>query len=199
VIGAIESESKGFAAPRAVERAILISGSCSPVTARQIAWALEHGAAEVPLDTAALQNSRNLAADVDAVAQTAAAHFDQCRSVVIHTSRGPDDPRIAASKQTPQSGLNRERLGVILGRLLKRILELRQVERVAVAGGDTSGDIARTIGIDALEMLAPLAPGAPLCIAHSEHAAVDGVEFTFKGGQVGHDDFFGTLVRGVSR
>jgi len=198
-IGAIASESKGFAAPRAVERAILISGSCSPVTARQVAWALEHGAAEVPLDTAAFLNSPKLAADIDTVAQAAAAHFDQGRSVVIHTSRGPDDPRIAASQQTLQSGLNRERLGVILGRILKRILELRQVERVAVAGGDTSGDIARTIGIDALEMSAPLTPGAPLCIAHSEHAALDGVEFTFKGGQVGHDDFFGTLVRGASR
>jgi uncharacterized protein YgbK (DUF1537 family) len=25
---------------------------------------------------------------------------------------------------------------------------------------------------------------------------VTGVEFTFKGGQVGHDDFFGDLLRG---
>jgi uncharacterized protein YgbK (DUF1537 family) len=198
-IGAIESESKGFASPRSVERALMISGSCSPVTERQIAWAVEHGAIEVPLDTAALLNSHQLAADIDAVAQAAAVHFDRGRSVVIHTSRGPDDPRVEASKQTLRSGLNREALGVILGQILSKVLESRQVERVAVAGGDTSGDIARTIGIDALEMSAPLAPGAPLCIAHSEHAAVDGVEFTFKGGQVGHDDFVGTLVRGGSR
>jgi uncharacterized protein YgbK (DUF1537 family) len=68
------------------------------------------------------------------------------------------------------------------------------VRRAAVAGGDTSGYVAREIGIDALEMSAPLAPGAPLCVARSRRAEVDGVEFTFKGGQVGHDDFFATLL-----
>jgi uncharacterized protein YgbK (DUF1537 family) len=76
------------------------------------------------------------------------------------------------------------------------VLRSRRVERVAVTGGDTSGYVARTLGIDALEMAAPLAPGAPLCVAHSRHAEVDGVQFTFKGGQVGHDDFFGALVGG---
>lgn len=197
--GKIASESKGFRAPRAVDQAIMISGSCSPVTGRQIGWAIDHGVADVSLDTVAILQSASLATAIDSVVRSATSFLDNGRSIIIHTSRGPDDPRIAASKQTLESGLNREGLGVILGKILRQVLQSRPVERVAVAGGDTSGDIARTIGIEALEMAAPLAPGAPFCVAHSAHAAVDGVEFTFKGGQVGHDDFFGSLIRGESR
>ena len=105
--------------------------------------------------------------------------------------------RIAATKQSARTRPQRCRRSVLYwDESSATCSRARQVERVAVAGGDTSGAIARTIGIDALEMIGPLAPGAPLCVAHSRQAEVDGVEFTFKGGQVGHDDFFGTLLSG---
>ena len=116
--------------------------------------------------------------------------------MIVHTSRGPDDTRVAVASQSARERLTGEALGVILGRILGEVLRSRPLERVAVAGGDTSGAVARTIGIDALEMAGRLAPGAPLCVAHSRRREVAGVEFTFKGGQVGHDDFFGSLLRG---
>jgi uncharacterized protein YgbK (DUF1537 family) len=193
--GVLASESKGFAPPRPVERVVAVSGSCSPVTARQIAWGLAHGFAEVRLDPARLwEYGESEMAIVDAVERTI-AELDAGRSVIIHTSPRPDDRRNAATQSAPPA-LTGEALGVILGRILGEVLRSRPVERVAVAGGDTSGTIARTIGIDALEMVGPLAPGAPLCVAHSRHAEVAGVEFTFKGGQVGHDDFFGSILQG---
>jgi uncharacterized protein YgbK (DUF1537 family) len=67
---------------------------------------------------------------------------------------------------------------------------------VAVVGGDTSGQVARSLGIEAVEMIGPLEPGAPLCLVRSQDKIIDGLEVTFKGGQVGYDDFFGTLLRG---
>jgi uncharacterized protein YgbK (DUF1537 family) len=182
--------------PRAVDRVIVISGSCSPVTERQIAWAIAHGFAEVPLDTASLLQSRQPDAAIAELVRRVASEFDAGRSVIVPTSRGPDDPRIAGTRQSAPPGLTAEPLGVILGRILHGVLHLCRVERVAVTGGDTSGYVARAVGIDALEMAGPLAPGAPLCLARSHDAAVEGVEITFKGGQVGHDDFFGTLVAG---
>jgi uncharacterized protein YgbK (DUF1537 family) len=194
--GVLPSESKGFSPARPVERAIVASGSCSPVTGRQIAWALANGFAEVPLDTVRLVQSDTLNAEIAAVAERIVTEFDAGRSVIIHTSRGPDDLRIAATRQSVRSSLTSDDLGVILGRIIGQVLHTRTVERVAVAGGDTSGAVARAIGIEALEMIGPLAPGAPLCVAHSRREEVEGVEFTFKGGQVGHDDFFGSLLLG---
>jgi uncharacterized protein YgbK (DUF1537 family) len=150
----------------------------------------------VPLDTAGLLQSKQSDAAVADIAKQIVAQLDAGRSVIVHTSRGPDDSRIAVAKQSAELGLTARPLGVILGRILGEVLRSRRVARVAVTGGDTSGHVAREVGIQALEMAGPLAPGAPLCIARSRHAEVEGVEFTFKGGQVGHDDFFGTLVGG---
>lgn len=195
-IGVLPSKSKGFAAPQPVDRAVVVSGSCSPVTRRQIAWALANGLREVTLDTACVLDPSQRETAIADVVQRIINGLDAGRSVVVHTSLGSNDDRIAYTKQSSPHGLNARSLGVILGRILGDVLRSRPVERVAVAGGDTSGAVAREIGIDALEIVGPLAPGAPLCVAHSRHAEVEGVQFTFKGGQVGHDDFFGTLLRG---
>ena len=194
--GLVSPNKRDAASPQPVDRAVVMSGSCSPVTDRQIAWALDHGFAEVPLDTTRfLQSTRSMRSLLKLRSQVA-SQFDAGRSVIVHTSRGPDDDRIAATRQFVPPGLTSRSLGGILGRILGEVLRSRPVERVAVTGGDTSGYVAREIGIDALEMAGPLAPGAPLCVAHSRRPEIDGVEFTFKGGQVGHDDFFGSLLHG---
>jgi uncharacterized protein YgbK (DUF1537 family) len=148
-----------FAAQPAVaaERVIVISGSCSPVTARQIGWALHHGFAEVAVDVPKLLDSANLDADLSAIANDAKAHHDQGLSVIVHTTSGARDGRVATHGAAGDSA--KPRLGVMLGRILRDVLQSRRVSRVAVAGGDTAGDIARIVGIEALEMIGPLAPG----------------------------------------
>jgi uncharacterized protein YgbK (DUF1537 family) len=50
--------------------------------------------------------------------------------------------------------------------------------------------------IDALRIVGPLAPGSPLCVAKSSRPQIDGLEMTFKGGQVGHDNFFEKVLEG---
>jgi uncharacterized protein YgbK (DUF1537 family) len=182
-----------------VDRTVVVSGSCSPVTERQIAWALAHGFVEVPIDTARVLKSKQPDADVSEITKQVLTMLEEGRSVIVHTSRGPTDERISQTKQTAaQTGTMSDRLGTLLGRVLREVLQASRLPRVAVTGGDTAGYVARTLGIEALEMAAPLAPGAPLCVARSKDAAVDGVEITFKGGQVGRDDFFGSLLSGGS-
>ena len=45
-------------------------------------------------------------------------------------------------------------------------------------------------------MIAPLTPGAPLCRACLRRLPVDRLEIVFKGGQVGAENYFGTVKRG---
>ena len=52
---------------------------------------------------------------------------------------------------------------------------------------------AAALGIEALEMIAPLTPGAPVCRAHAPGSPADGGEFVFKGGQVGAQNYFEML------
>jgi len=184
----------------AIDGAVVISGSCSPVTDRQIAWALDHGAAEVVLRTPELADPATAEAEIDRAATTALTLHRAGKTVICHSSRGPEDPRRAATAGRLKSfGRDARRhsgevLGRSLGKILLRILLGGEIRRCVVSGGDTSFFVARTLGIEALEMVAPVAPGCPLCRAYIPGSPLDGMEVCFKGGQVGRDDFFDTVL-----
>lgn len=168
---------------------LVVSGSCSPVTDRQISWALDHGFVDVPLDTHNLGKSdgaNGIGTELERVTQGLRAGH----SVVVHSCRGPDDARLR------RTGTTAEQLGKALATILRQALQHYPLKRVAVTGGDTSGHVARELGIAALQVVGPMAPGSPLCVAHSDDRAMHGLEITFKGGQVGHDNFFGTVLKG---
>jgi len=149
---------------------LVISGSCSPVTAGQIAWAESHGFATIALG--------------DDTSAAASAALTAGRHTVIYTSRGaPGSAPIPAPE-----------LGSALGRLARGLVARHDVRRLVVAGGDTSSYAARALGIESLEMLAPLAPGAPLCRACAPGSPLDGLAVNFKGGQVGTPDYFGLVA-----
>jgi 3-oxoisoapionate kinase len=180
-----------------VDRTIILSGSCSPVTDRQIGWALDHGFAEVPIDTMKLRNPTQAEVEIESGAKEIIALIERGLSVIAHTSRGPSDSRLTASGCTNiQAAHGEHMLGGILARILRKVLRYCSVRRVGIVGGDTSGQVARGLGIEAVEMIGPLEPGAPLCVVRSTDNTIDGLEVTFKGGQVGYDDFFGTLLSG---
>jgi uncharacterized protein YgbK (DUF1537 family) len=177
-----------------VDRTLVVSGSCSPVTGRQIAWGLENGFAEVPIDTPAITQSQRIESETLQITQSALSALESGRSVIVHTgARRLEGPLQSAPADRRA---NASVLGTLLGRVLREAVRARFVRRAAVVGGDTSGVVARSLGIDALEFAGPLEPGAPLCIARSRDADVDGLEIVFKGGQVGYDDFFGTFQCG---
>lgn len=179
-----------------VDRTIILSGSCSPVTNRQIGCALENGFADVAVDPLKIRNSEQRELEISSIGIQIVDLLDRGQSVIVHTSRGPSDPRIAAARQVSESNDASLNLGELLGRILLKVLRHCQVGRVAIVGGDTAGQVARSLGVEAVEMIGPLEPGAPLCVVRSSDNTVDGLEVTFKGGQVGYDDFFGTLLSG---
>ena len=99
-------------------------------------------------------------------------------------SQALDSPTINAS------------IGGGLGDILKRLVRGARVKRAAVSGGDSSGYAMRALGAYALEALAPIAPGAPLCRVFSEDPHADGFQVALKGGQMGARDFFGSVRAG---
>jgi uncharacterized protein YgbK (DUF1537 family) len=119
------------------------------------------------------------------------------QSVILHTYRNlAETGSGVATARTTQTSGSRAAIGTALGRILRDVLTSCDALRVAIVGGDTSGHVARTLGITSLEMAGPLEPGAPVCIARGEDEAVDGLQLVFKGGQVGYDHFFDSLLRG---
>jgi uncharacterized protein YgbK (DUF1537 family) len=176
----------------AATKVLIGSGSCSPVTAEQIAWALKHGFFEVTLSAAKLAMNRSVLPEINRAVDAAAKMLQAGHSVIVHTTRGGADKHIAAKLK----GHPAQVLGAVLGKVLRGALEQCKVRRICIAGGDTSSFAARALGIEALEMVAPLTPGAPLCRAHAPGSPVDRCEMIFKGGQVGPENYFEIVKRG---
>ncbi|MFN8349174.1 MAG: four-carbon acid sugar kinase family protein [Spirosomataceae bacterium] len=179
---------------------LVISGSCSPVSAQQIAWAEQHGFASIDVDTTAVATQPN---DVSVLQKTIGEAIDKLaggQSVIVQTSNCNDDPRIDRATRilgsqgyTPAQirTLTGQIFGKALGRIAKEVFRSVPLTRLVVAGGDTSSYAARAMGIEAVEMLAPLTPGAPICLAHAPGSPLDQKQIIFKGGQVGAENYYG--------
>lgn len=190
----------------AVDQLLVVTGSCSPVNDRQIAWAERSGFHSVAIQTDRLVNADDSYAEVTRCVENATNELKRGKNVILHSSRGPNDDRVAKTRSALrrfglsdldirlQSG---QLLGPKLGAILKGILTVHPLPRIGIAGGDTSGFIARTLNITALEAIAPVAPGSPLCRVHADNA-LDGLQIIFKGGQVGSDNVWQTLLKGSS-
>jgi len=161
--------STGVATPRedwphvpATGPVLVISGSCSAVTGKQI-------------ETAIAAGWEGVDALSDSAVDDAATALLAGNNAILHTSIGPDDPRRSA--EFPDLG---KRLGEFTARITSKVPTVR---RLVFAGGDTSSHALTQLGIHSFQMISQLTPGAPLCQG-------DDFEIICKGGQVGPDDFF---------
>lgn len=169
-----------YPVPEKVAQILIASGSCSPVTAAQVAYALQHGFEEVVLNPDNIANADGLMPYISKTVQI----IREGKSVIVHTGCGGEN--IVKDRSIDTADL----FGTALGKIAKSVVAETSVQRIVVAGGDTSSYAARSMGIEAVEMTATLSPGAPLCKAHAPGSSLDGKEINFKGGQVGGEDYF---------
>ncbi|NVD42049.1 four-carbon acid sugar kinase family protein [Ensifer sp. HO-A22] len=177
-----------------VDQIAVVSGSVSPTTERQIRHAVDNGFEGIALDAvdfAAVDGAAALEAAVARGLQALASG----RSVIFYTALGPAADRGAAFSLEDGS---RHRLGERLGALLQQLITRAGLRRAVIAGGDTSSHALGKLSVEALTLRLPLpqSPGSPLCIAHSADPAVDGLEISLKGGQIGQDDYFSMIRDG---
>ncbi|QQV77340.1 four-carbon acid sugar kinase family protein [Sphingomonas aliaeris] len=183
-VGAIDTEAPSRPASTQ-DRMLVISGSCSPVTGRQIARGTASGYVAIRADVPALL--RGEAAEEDRLVREAVTALAEGGRGVVHSAEGPLDTNAAAAG---------ELLGIALGRVAGSAVRQTGLRRILFAGGDTSSHGVAQLGIDALTWAARIEPGAPLVRAHASDPEIDGLELVLKGGQMGGEDFFETVRRG---
>jgi 3-oxoisoapionate kinase len=170
-----------WAYPGKVSPLLVVSGSCSPVTAAQLAYAKSIGFEEVIIDALKIR--------IDGIIDEVIVNkinglLEQQKNVIVHTG----------DKQA--ENLSSEKLGTALGTIAKQAAEKAAVKRIVIAGGDTSSYAARAMEIEAVEMISPIVIGAPLCKAISKNKFINELEVNFKGGQVGSENYFELLLNG---
>jgi 3-oxoisoapionate kinase len=164
--------------PEAVDNLLVMSGSCSPVTERQIGHALRNGYEGIAIE----------GRTPEACVHEAALALRRGGKVVVYSSLGPLPAGVPARGDT---------LGRQIGSMLREIITRTGVRRVVLAGGDTSSHAISQLGLYALTWSAATQPGAPLCRAHSDSPELEGLELVLKGGQVGTEDFFERVRTGA--
>jgi len=202
-----EISSPNYASFAAVEKVLAISGSASPLSALQIDAAVAAGFVDMPIDASALVDAHRWEAASSKLVSDVLALLQQGRSVMLHTARGPADPRIEAmisslvspttSREQAKHGGGRL-LGMRLGLIVEAILLAAPLRRLLLSGGDTSSQITRVLAPDALEIEARLAPGAPLCRVISKRPHLSELQIALKGGQMGDESYFVKALRGTA-
>jgi len=199
-IGLIPAEPEGFRAPPA-SRIACVSGSVSPITAAQIACAVEQGFAPIPIDARQAIDPAAWERERGRAVERALAALGEGRDPIVYSAAGPEDPAVQALRAAVAAAkvsleTVNDRIGAGLGQILNNVLRESRLTRAVISGGDSSSHAASVLGVYALTAVAPIAPGSPLCRAHSSDPVLAGLEIALKGGQVGRPDFFCAVKAG---
>ncbi|WP_411958392.1 3-oxo-tetronate kinase [Paracoccus homiensis] len=165
-------------ATQATGRAVVLAGSCSEATRRQIAFAAQIWPIR-KLDVDRIAAGHDVVAETRDWVTAQPAHLP----VLIHGSADPKEVR-----QT-QRRHGKAAAGEMVERTLGELavaLRRQGFRRFVVAGGETSGAVVSALGIKALRIGPEIAPGVPW----TETLERDGLALALKSGNFGQDDFF---------
>ncbi|WDQ99306.1 four-carbon acid sugar kinase family protein [Devosia sp. J2-20] len=157
--------------------AVVLAGSCSRATREQVAqFSADHPALLV--EAAALMGGRITPEDALAFVK---AQGD--RTPIIYSSVAPD---LLKQVQTQFGGaVLAERLDRFFADTA-RLVVANGVRRLVVAGGETSGAVASSLGLTDVEIGPEIAPGVPVLVAQGETP----LALALKSGNFGTADFF---------
>jgi 3-oxoisoapionate kinase len=182
----------------AVDRLLVLSGSCSSLSAEQIAWAREAGFLTMRADLSLLTGEDPGA--LNALENRMLDALKSGTSVIVFTAEGPDDVLVsAASTQAISASAMAQRIGHVFARLARVAFAQAGLQRLVVAGGDSSSFTMRDIRASALEIKAShFGQNAHVCTLVSDDPLIHNKEVLLKGGQVGQANLYGLMLAGFS-
>ena len=182
----------------ATDRLLVLSGSCSALSAQQIAYARHSGFLCLRLTPELLFDEQH--AGLDVVIEQVLLALKNTQSVVIFTAEGPQDTHTHLLRDWTRewpAGQLAQRIGHVFARVAAEALKQTSLSRLVVAGGDSSSFTMRALGAQALQCKAShFAQNAHFASLVSEHAHIHGKEILLKGGQVGAEDLYALALSG---
>lgn len=160
--------------------AVILAGSCSAATRKQIDFALKSGIDALKIDPLELADGRQT---VQGICSWAAPRLSG-RPILVYSSADP------AEVSEAQAKLGRDRAGSLveeaLGQVSRTLVSQHDVRRIIVAGGETSGAVINALGVKALEIGPEIDPGVPW----TQVIGAQPVAIALKSGNFGSPEFF---------
>lgn len=185
-----------------VDRLLVLSGSCSALSAAQIDWAIDEGFKSIRITPEQLISADE--ATVQTLQQQMLTALAAGNSVVVYTAKGPDDDQVAAVQGKLPAGVSApafvaNRIGLLYARLARAAIVDAGLTRMVIAGGDSSSFTMRQLGAMALETKAShFKQNAHVCTLLSDDSQINGKEVLLKGGQVGTPELYGLMLKGFT-
>lgn len=171
---------------------LILSGSCSDATIRQLHEVQESHGDGVRMDVLRLMDDREC--EIARLYEAVVASVDRRGWALAYSTAGPAE-REDLSAQTVNRGRSAAHLGRSIesahSELARRVVAGGVVRRLVVAGGETAGAVATSLGLGALEIEEELDPGVPLM----REVDGSGLIVTFKSGNFGSADFFSKALQ----
>jgi 3-dehydrotetronate 4-kinase len=169
------TEADGF--DRSHSPALLLAGSCSEATRNQIKEFEQSGGKTYFMDPLKLISGEETVERIwDVISQ------NKEESILVYSSDTPEKVRDIQQKGKAE----------VAGRLEKATAELAEravqsgFHRIIVAGGETSGAVAKRLGYKGYHIGDSISPGVPIMIPTEDHR----IRMVFKSGNFGESDFF---------
>ncbi len=171
--GDLGGAARASAGPPESGPLLILSGSCSAATLRQLDRLRAAGCPVLQVDTESLDRNQ-----LDRLAAAAASEL-RGRGLAAVSSSAPAEARSGGE----QISIAIEQFfGALAGQLVREA----GVRRLVVAGGETSGSVVASLDIPAVEITGILDPGVPSLLSLGTPA----LRLALKSGNFGGDDFF---------
>jgi 3-dehydrotetronate 4-kinase len=166
---------------------LVVSGSMSPATRAQKAFALANGFAGLPVEPRAVLDD---ALDIDSLVAGARKLLADGAPLIVYSAADSSDDVRRTQEYGRALGLSvtevGERIAFALAEVAGRLVKEGRVGRLVISGGETSGAVCARVGLGVLEVGLPVDPGVPYCFpaSHPELMVV------LKSGNFGSEDFY---------
>ena len=173
-----DDASSMTARPELGARSVVLSGSCSAMTNRQVADYMARGKPAFRLDPSELAENGPDAALAWLAVQ------DLSTGPLVYATADPDSVMAAQDK------LGVDQAGAIVEAALAACAVAARdagAQRVVVAGGETSGAVAKALSVDRLNIGPEIAPGVPWTFCQS---GGHDIALALKSGNFGAETFF---------
>lgn len=152
---------------------LIVSGSLMPQTAAQIQHLEQQGIFAWELDPYQLFDATTRVEMLTAAHTALAARLEQGEDALLYATNSPKSVAIAR-KAGAHRGLGAVEVARLvsgaLATLTATLVNETQLDRLTIAGGDTSAAICARLGVTRLRILEEIQPGLPSCLAIGNRA-----------------------------
>lgn len=174
--------------PRNSVGTLMVAGSVTPQTKSQVRYLREQGFPVRAVDTRRLFAPKERAEEIDKAVSWASSIVKSGRPALVYGRHEPKEieETLEAALRAGFSKIEANRLvSCTLGEITRRIVEMNKVKRLVVAGGETSNDVCRSLGIIGNLVLKEIQPGLPSGLSRGRNELL----VVLKSGSFGTPDF----------